>query len=108
MQKHRAAPQTPCTSRSENMRRIKSKNTAPELAVRSLLHRMGFRFRLHDRDLPGHPDIVLPKWKCVIFVNGCFWHRHQDCRAGGYSPKTNAEYWQKKFAQVLLLHPPFP
>jgi DNA mismatch endonuclease (patch repair protein) len=82
--------------RSWNMSRIRSKNTRPELLVRSLLHRGGYRFRLHARDLPGHPDIVLPKWKTVVFVNGCFWHRHKGC-AYAYTPKTRKVFWQRKF-----------
>lgn len=85
--------------RSENMRRIRSKDTKPERAVRSMLHRMGYRFRLHRKDLPGTPDIVLPKYRTVIFVHGCYWHRHRDksCRAGKYMPKTNTEFYKAKF-----------
>ena len=82
--------------RSELMSRIRSRNTKPELAVRSLLHGMGFRFRLHREDLPGRPDIVLPKYKTVVQVHGCFWHRHDGCRFA-YDPKTRAEFWQQKF-----------
>lgn len=81
--------------RSYNMSRIRSRNTQPELIVRSLIHSLGYRYRLHRRDLPGQPDIVLPKYKKVIFVHGCFWHMH-DCRFGKVEPKTNAEYWQAK------------
>lgn len=66
--------------RSEIMSHIRGKNTKPELLIRSLLHRSGFRFRIHRRDLPGNPDIVLPKYKTVIFVHGCFWHQHPACR----------------------------
>jgi DNA mismatch endonuclease (patch repair protein) len=66
--------------RSWNMGKISGRNTGPELAVRSMLHRSGFRFRLHRKDLPGKPDIVLPKRNTVIFVHGCFWHRHKGCR----------------------------
>ena len=84
--------------RSENMRRIGSKNTTPEIFVRSFLHRNGFRFRLHVKDLPGKPDIVLPKYKTVIEVRGCFWHRH-NCKKGQSVPSTNTEFWQKKFAE---------
>jgi DNA mismatch endonuclease (patch repair protein) len=80
--------------RSRNMARVKNKNTAPELLVRSLLHRMGYRFRLHRRDLPGSPDIVLPRHKKVIFVHGCFWHGH-DCPRGR-RPSTNREFWDVK------------
>ena len=64
--------------RSRNMSAIKSKNTKPEIKVRKVLHSMGYRFRLHSKDLPGSPDIVLPKYKTVIFVHGCFWHRHEN------------------------------
>ncbi|HPT73067.1 MAG TPA: DNA mismatch endonuclease Vsr [Candidatus Cloacimonadota bacterium] len=81
--------------RSWNMSRIKSKNTKPEMVVRSLLHKMGFRFRLHVKDLPGKPDIVLPKYKTVIFVNGCFWHQHEGCKRATI-PKSNQEYWLTK------------
>ena len=82
--------------RSWNMSRIRGKNTKPEKLVRSLLHRMGYRFRLHRRDLPGKPDIVLPKYKTVIFVHGCFWHRHRGCKLA-YTPRSRIEFWQKKF-----------
>ena len=78
------------------MSRIRGKDTKPELRVRSQLHRMGYRFRLHRKDLPGRPDIVLPKYDTVIFVHGCFWHRHKGCRAC-YTPKTRPEFWKKKF-----------
>ena len=81
--------------RSWNMSRIRSKNTKPELVVRSLLHGMGFRFRLHVKDLPGKPDIVLPKYKTVIFVHGCFWHRHQGCKEAT-TPKTRTDWWLEK------------
>ena len=81
--------------RSRNMAAIKSKNTKPEIAVRKNLHALGYRFRLHRKDLPGKPDIVLPKYKTVIFVNGCFWHQHKGCK---YSrlPKTNIDFWKRK------------
>jgi len=82
--------------RSWNMSRIRSGNTAPEIAVRSILHRMGLRFRLHGRHLPGRPDIVLPRHRTVVFVHGCFWHRHPKCKFA-YVPKSRAEFWQKKF-----------
>lgn len=82
--------------RSWNMSRIKSKNTKPELKVRSLLHKLGYRFRLHRKDLPGKPDIVLPKYKAVILVNGCFWHRHPRCKKA-YTPKENVDFWEEKF-----------
>ena len=83
--------------RSWNMSRIRSRNTGPEKAVRSLLHRMGYRFRLHRRDLPGVPDIVLPKYHAVVLVHGCFWHRHPGCKYA-YTPKTRVDFWQAKFA----------
>lgn len=82
--------------RSWNMGRIRSGNTKPELMVRSLLHKMGYRFRLHRKNLPGKPDIVLPKYKTVIFVNGCFWHRHAGC-AKAYTPKSRVDFWEDKF-----------
>ena len=84
--------------RSWNMSRIKSKDTAPELIVRSFLHRNGFRFKLHVKDLPGTPDIVLPKYKTIIEVRGCFWHRHPGCKYA-YSPKTRVNFWKKKFQE---------
>ncbi|MFB3812953.1 MAG: very short patch repair endonuclease [Terriglobales bacterium] len=74
---------------------IRGKNTRPELRVRSLVHRLGFRFRLHRRDLPGIPDLVLPRHRTVIFVQGCFWHMH-GCRFGRVIPKTNMDFWQQK------------
>lgn len=82
--------------RSWNMSMIKSKNTKPELIVRSVLHRMGFRFRLHRKEIPGKPDIVLPKYKTIIFVHGCFWHRHQGCKYA-YIPKSRVDFWEAKF-----------
>ena len=82
------------------MSRIRGKDTAPELIVRSLLHRLGYRFRLHRRDLPGHPDIVLPKYRAVIFVHGCYWHRHKGCRFA-YTPKTRTDFWQRKFDENI-------
>ena len=82
--------------RSRNMSAIKSKNTKPEIAVRKLLHSMGYRFRLHRKDSPGSPDIVLPKYKTVIFVHGCFWHRHENCKYAS-TPKTRKEFWENKF-----------
>lgn len=81
--------------RSRNMAAIRSKNTAPERRVRSLLHLLGYRFRLHRSDLPGKPDIVLPKLKTVILVHGCFWHSH-DCPSGRLIPKTRPKYWADK------------
>ena len=82
--------------RSWNMSRIKSKDTAPERIVRSFLHRNGFRFRLHVKDLPGKPDIALPKYRTVIEVRGCFWHRHPGCKIAS-TPSTNTKYWTEKF-----------
>lgn len=78
------------------MARIGQKNTKPELLVRGALHRLGFRFRLHKRDLPGRPDIVLPKYRTVIFVHGCFWHRHPGCRRTT-TPATRKAFWLNKF-----------
>ncbi|WP_432736433.1 very short patch repair endonuclease [Maridesulfovibrio sp. FT414] len=86
--------------RSWNMSRIKGKNTRPELLLRSLLHTEGFRFRLHDPKLPGKPDIVLKKHKAVIFVNGCYWHRHAGC-AKTTTPKTRTLFWLNKFAETV-------
>lgn len=83
--------------RSANMARIKGKDTAPERAVRSALHRLGFRFRLHDGKLPGTPDIVLRSRRTVVLVHGCFWHRHPRC-SFAYTPKSRQEFWMKKFA----------
>ncbi len=83
--------------RSWNMSQIKGKNTKPEIRVRKTLHQMGYRFRLHRRDLPGCPDILLPRHKTVIFVHGCYWHRHQGCRYV-YTPKTRVAFWTHKFA----------
>jgi DNA mismatch endonuclease, patch repair protein len=83
--------------RSEIMGRILSRNTGPEVRVRRVLHRMGCRFRLHRKDLPGKPDIVLPKWKTVILVHGCFWHGHDCCE--GHIPKSNSAYWAPKLAR---------
>lgn len=82
--------------RSWNMSRIRSKDTSPEMRVRSYLHKAGFRFRLHEKSLPGRPDIVLPKYRTVIFVHGCFWHRHLGCKLA-YMPKTRVEFWREKF-----------
>lgn len=84
--------------RSEIMSRVRSEDTSPELRVRSTLHRLGFRFRLHRRDLPGSPDIVLPKYRTVVFVHGCFWHRHPDCKRATL-PRQNREFWRKKLSR---------
>lgn len=85
-------------TRSRMMSRISGRNTKPELIVRQELHRLGLRFRLHRKDLPGRPDIVLPRWNVACFVHGCFWHRHDGCRFA-YSPKSRPEFWRKKFAR---------
>ena len=82
-------------TRSYNMSRIKGKNTKPEEIVRKYLFLQGFRYRKNDKRLPGTPDIVLPKYKTVIFVNGCFWHGHKDCRYFAW-PKNNADFWKTK------------
>ena len=81
--------------RSFNMSRIKATNTKPELFVRSLVHKMGYRFRLHRKDLPGKPDLVFPRMKKIIFVHGCFWHMH-NCRYGQVVPKSNYQFWRTK------------
>ncbi|WP_286817071.1 very short patch repair endonuclease [Desulfobacter sp. UBA2225] len=77
------------------MSRVSGKNTKPELIVRSLLHNMGYRFRLHRNELPGKPDIILPKYKKIIFVHGCFWHGHIDCPRAK-RPTTNKKFWNEK------------
>jgi DNA mismatch endonuclease, patch repair protein len=81
--------------RSDNMARIRSKDTVPELLVRSLVHKLGYRFRLHRPDLPGRPDIVLPKMMKAILVHGCFWHQHRNC-IDGRLPKSRRDYWLPK------------
>lgn len=87
--------------RSRVMRAVKGENTAPERIVRSLVHRLGYRFRLQGKDLPGKPDLVLPRHRAVIFVHGCFWHGHA-CQRGSRKPKTRADYWEKKLGGNLL------
>lgn len=82
-------------TRSYNMSRIKGKDTKPEMLVRKFLHANGYRYRLHTKDLPGKPDIVLPKYHTVIFINGCFWHGHQGCKYFTI-PKTKTEWWTNK------------
>lgn len=82
--------------RSRVMRAVKGKNTTPEMAVRRVLHRLGYRFRLHDKRLEGRPDIVLRRYRTVIFVHGCFWHRHEGC-ARTRMPKTKLDFWTTKF-----------
>ena len=85
--------------RSWNMSQIKGKDTKPEKIVRSLLHRLGFRFRIHQKNLPGKPDVVLSKYNTVIFVHGCFWHRHEGCIDATF-PKTRTEFWHNKFEKT--------
>lgn len=84
--------------RSEMMSGIRSRDTKPERTVRSWLHRNGYRFRINRKDLPGTPDIVLPKYRTVIFVHGCFWHRHEGCKLA-YMPKSNVRKWADKFSK---------
>lgn len=86
--------------RSSNMKAIKSKNTKPEIYLRHLLFGKGYRYRLHVKSLPGTPDLYFKKFNTALFVNGCFWHRHQDCKLA-YFPKSNQEFWQKKFTDNL-------
>lgn len=81
--------------RHRNMAAVKGKNTKPEVAIRKLLHAQGYRFRLHRKDLPGTPDIVLPKYKIAIFINGCFWHQHESCKHAAL-PSTRREFWKAK------------
>ena len=90
--------------RSWNMSRIRSTNTQPEMVVRSFLHRKGFRFRLHQKNVFGKPDIILKKYKTAIFIDGCFWHRHKDCRFA-YTPKSRINFWNEKFESNILLNP---
>lgn len=80
------------------MRAVKGRDTAPEILVRRLAHSMGYRFRLHRKDLPGTPDLVFPRLRKVLFVNGCFWHGH-NCARGSRAPKSNYEYWANKLAR---------
>ena len=82
-------------TRSENMARVKSKNTKPEVYLRKLLWHRGFRYRLNYKSLPGSPDIYIPKYKAAIFVNGCFWHMHENCRYASI-PKNNHDFWKNK------------
>lgn len=83
-------------TRSRMMAGIRAKNTQPEVALRRALHRLGFRFRIHDRALPGRPDIVLRRYRAAVQVHGCFWHRHEGCRFAT-NPSSNREFWQAKF-----------
>ena len=80
------------------MARVRAANTRPEIAVRRVVHGLGYRFRLHRRDLPGTPDLVLPKYRAVVFVHGCFWHQHA-CRLGRRQPASNRRYWGPKLAR---------
>ena len=89
-------------TRSYNMSRIKGKDTKPEMLVRKYLHAQGFRYKLHDKKLPGKPDIVLPKYKTVIFVHGCFWHGHNNCKYASI-PKTRTEWWRIKIDRNMEL-----
>ena len=92
----------PSVETSARMRRIRSKDTAPELLVRRYLHAQGFRFRLHERCLPGKPDLVLHKYKTVIFVQGCFWHLHgAGCRIKARAPRSNQDFWGPKLARTV-------
>lgn len=88
-------------TRSRIMAQVKSKNTKPEIIVRRFLHRLGYRFRLHRGDLPGSPDIVLPKYKIVVFVHGCFWHKHASCYYAT-APATRADFWEKKLNHNVI------
>ncbi len=84
------------TERSERMSHIRGKNTGPELVLRKFLHRHGLRYRLHAANLPGKPDLVFPRYKAVVFVHGCFWHRHPECKIAT-TPNSNTPFWIKKF-----------
>lgn len=89
------------TTRSDIMRAVKSRDTKPEMMVRRMVHAMGYRYRLHRKDLPGKPDLVFPSRRKVIFVHGCFWHGH-DCKRGARTPKTNRDYWQAKIQRNMV------
>ena len=84
--------------RSEIMARIQGRDTVPEVVVRCTAHRLGFRFRLYRKDLPGRPDLVFPRYRAVVFVHGCFWHRHDGCRFT-YTPRSRVGFWTEKFRQ---------
>ena len=86
--------------RSEMMSRIKGRDTVPEVVVRRVAHRLGFRFRLYRKDLPGRPDLVFPRYRAVVFVHGCFWHRHEGCRYA-YTPRTRVRFWMGKFSENM-------
>ena len=87
-------------ARSRNMAKIKGKNTKPEMYIRSLLFREGLRYRVNYSAIEGKPDLYFPKYRTAIFVNGCFWHRHEGCKYA-YTPKTNAKFWEKKFSNNI-------
>jgi DNA mismatch endonuclease (patch repair protein) len=89
------------SKRTEIMRAVASKDTKPERIVRSAAHRLGLRFRLHKKELPGKPDLVFPKWKIAAFVHGCFWHRHSRCKKTT-TPKTNTAFWKEKFRKNVV------
>lgn len=89
--------------RSWNMSRIRGKDTKPELIVRSQIHAMGYRFRLHVKDLPGKPDILLPRYRTAIFIHGCFWHRHPGCKYA-YTPKSRENFWAEKLRKNVERH----
>ena len=86
--------------RSKNMSAIRSRDTKPELMIRKWLFAQGYRYRINVKSLPGHPDLYLRKYNTAIFVNGCFWHRHEGCKYA-YSPKSRKEFWEKKFSQNI-------
>jgi DNA mismatch endonuclease (patch repair protein) len=93
-----AATEPPDAARSRTMRAVRGRDTGPELAVRRLLHGLGYRFRLHSADLPGTPDLAFPGRRCAVFVPGCVWHGH-DCPRGARAPRRNAAYWSAKIAR---------
>lgn len=95
------ADKPPSGARRANMARIRSKNSQPELTVRRLLHSLGYRYRLHRRNLPGTPDICFPSRKKAVFVHGCFWHRHAGCRRST-TPKTRRSFWEEKFSKNVV------
>lgn len=98
---HMTADRVNESVRSRTMRAVRSKNTKPELTLRSALHKAGYRFRIHRSDLPGSPDIVLPRFRTALFVNGCFWHQHPGCKRATL-PVHNAGYWRRKLNSNVL------